>query len=145
MDYGDLLFSFSGRVNRAKFWLVSLIWGCIWLLLTIVAGFVASVVGPLGAIPLLIVFTPAIISSIAIGIRRLHDRDKGGWWILPLFVAPLILGQLGPHMDGAGPILSLAAIALSIWAVVELGCLRGTGGPNQYGPDPLGGTAQQPA
>ena len=40
--------------------------------------------------------------------------------------------------------LSLAAAAIAIWAFVELGCLRGTPGPNQYGPDPLGNPALAP-
>ena len=34
-------------------------------------------------------------------------------------------------------VLSLASLAISIWAIVELGCLKGTTGPNMYGPDPL--------
>jgi uncharacterized membrane protein YhaH (DUF805 family) len=38
---------------------------------------------------------------------------------------------------GGGFILSLAAGIIAIWGFVELGCLRGTPGPNQYGPDPL--------
>ena len=57
-----------------------------------------------------------LIPSLAVAIKRYHDRDKSGWWILILFV----------------PIIGL------IWYVVELGFLRGTPGPNRYGPDPLG-------
>jgi uncharacterized membrane protein YhaH (DUF805 family) len=34
-------------------------------------------------------------------------------------------------------ILALAALALTIWGFVEIGCLRGTAGTNTYGPDPL--------
>jgi uncharacterized membrane protein YhaH (DUF805 family) len=34
-------------------------------------------------------------------------------------------------------ILALAAFALSIWEVVEIGCLRDTAGPNKYGSNPL--------
>jgi uncharacterized membrane protein YhaH (DUF805 family) len=41
--------------------------------------------------------------------------------------------------------LSLVAFAISIWGFVELGCLRGTDGPNTYGPDPLEAGAEQPA
>jgi uncharacterized membrane protein YhaH (DUF805 family) len=37
-----------------------------------------------------------------------------------------------------GILMSLAGTAIAIWAFVELGCLRGTVGPNRYGPDPLG-------
>jgi len=37
----------------------------------------------------------------------------------------------------AGFVLGLASFVISIWALVEIGFLRGTVGPNQYGPDPL--------
>jgi uncharacterized membrane protein YhaH (DUF805 family) len=40
---------------------------------------------------------------------------------------------------GGGFIILLAAAAIAIWGFVELGCLRGTPGPNRYGADPLGG------
>ena len=35
-------------------------------------------------------------------------------------------------------ILGIATLVVSIWFLIELGFLRGTQGPNQYGPDPLG-------
>ncbi len=34
-------------------------------------------------------------------------------------------------------LFNLGSFAISIWGFVEIGCLRGTEGPNQYGPDPL--------
>jgi uncharacterized membrane protein YhaH (DUF805 family) len=41
-------------------------------------------------------------------------------------------------MTGKLPLLfELGSVAISIWALVELGCLRGTAGTNQYGPVPL--------
>jgi uncharacterized membrane protein YhaH (DUF805 family) len=51
------------------------------------------------------------------------------------------LGSLANRLDGAGIILNLISFAISIWALVELGFLRGTVGPNRYGPDPLSPTA----
>jgi uncharacterized membrane protein YhaH (DUF805 family) len=42
--------------------------------------------------------------------------------------------QLGETADA---IFHLVATAISIWAFIELGCLRGTRGTNAYGPDPL--------
>jgi uncharacterized membrane protein YhaH (DUF805 family) len=48
-------------------------------------------------------------------------------------------------MDSMGFVLHLVAFAITVWAFVELGCLRGTVGPNQYGPDPLGPVALGPA
>ncbi|WP_413111384.1 DUF805 domain-containing protein [Thaumasiovibrio sp. DFM-14] len=58
-------------------------------------------------------------ASIALNIKRLHDRNKSGLWVLLTFV-PVI-----------GP----------VFVFVELGCLKGTVGPNRFGSDPLGGTS----
>jgi uncharacterized membrane protein YhaH (DUF805 family) len=43
------------------------------------------------------------------------------------------------RIGGVAAILGLIWLALAIWALVWFGCLRGTVGPNQYGPDPLEG------
>ena len=86
-----------------------------------------------------ILFIAVTWSSLAVGVKRLHDRDKSGWWILLFWLGPSLLGgwqSTGPNMGG-GLVLSLAAGVIAIWGFVELGCLRGTPGPNQYGPDPL--------
>jgi uncharacterized membrane protein YhaH (DUF805 family) len=48
-------------------------------------------------------------------------------------------------MEYLGFVLHLVAFAITVWAFVELGCLRGTVGPNQYGPDPLEPAALGPA
>ena len=72
-------------------------------------------IGPVTAIVLLIFGLAATWISIAVGIKRFHDRNKSGVWILIIFV-PLIG---------------------SLWYLIECGFLRGTPGPNDYGPDPL--------
>ena len=58
-----------------------------------------------------------LIPNISVAVRRLHDIDRTGWWFLIAFT---IIG----------------ALVLFIWA-----CMRGTPGPNRYGPDPLAGEA----
>jgi uncharacterized membrane protein YhaH (DUF805 family) len=45
--------------------------------------------------------------------------------------------MIGESLAAGGLIFSLASLAVSLWALVELGFLRGTAGPNRYGPDPL--------
>jgi uncharacterized membrane protein YhaH (DUF805 family) len=85
-------------------------------------------------------------SGLAVGVKRLHDRDKSGWWILLFWLGPGFLGSwqtTTPDLSGVF-ILSLASLAILIWAFVELGCLPGTPGPNQYGPDPLGNPPPPP-
>ena len=94
----------------------------------------------------LILFIAATWSSLAVGVKRLHDRDKSGWWMLLFWLGPSVLGgwpTATPDLAG-GFIFSLAAAAIAIWGFVELGCLPGTPGPNQYGPDPLGHPALAP-
>ena len=120
----NLLFSFQGRVNRAPYWYVHL------AILVVEIAFLAAIMVPAilandpemltnsaVAINLVgaLVFIPIFWISLAVTVKRCHDRDKSGWWILIVLV-PLIGG---------------------IWFLIDVGFLRGTPGPNQYGPDPL--------
>ena len=122
----SLLFSFQGRINRAKFWLVH-------LAIFVVEAIVLSLLGGTAAIMsgdyerVIVVFGGAsgavwtIVAvlafwiSLAVGVKRWHDRNKTGWWMLIIFV-PVIGG---------------------LWYLIECGFLKGTTGPNSYGPDPL--------
>jgi uncharacterized membrane protein YhaH (DUF805 family) len=107
---------FSGRAARSEYWY----WVLFILLLQIVAwlidmtlfGFNTTGVNPIGSIFSLATFLP----GLAVSIRRLHDIDRVGWWVL-LALIPVI-----------------GWIVLIYWA-----CLRGTVGANRFGPDPLEG------
>ncbi len=95
----------------------------------------------------LVLFIAGTWSGIAVGIKRLHDRDKSGWWLLLFWLGPSVLssGNLSPNGIGdigSNAILGLAAFVLMVWGFIELGCLKGTAGPNSYGPDPLGPQTQ---
>jgi uncharacterized membrane protein YhaH (DUF805 family) len=89
-----------------------------------------------GAIPF---FVFAIRFLAATTIRRLHDRNKGSWWIVPFFMAPIMVGKVGDWLGDsyAADFVILVMIALSFWGLVETLGLRGTTGPNRFGPDPL--------
>jgi len=63
----------------------------------------------------LLIWFPMLIVGIIVQIKRWHDLDKSGWWVLINFIP--IAGQL--------------------WCLVECGFLKGTVGPNRFGPDPL--------
>ena len=122
----DLLFGVHGRVNRAKFWLVALgIFVLEVIIFAVLAGTTAmstdpqqamANIGPVAGIILFVFGVVALWISIAVAIKRYHDRNKSGWWVLIVFV-PIIGG---------------------LWYLIECGFLRGTPGPNNYGPDPLG-------
>ena len=137
-----LLFSFSGRINRAKFWLAALIY---FVVFVAIIGMTIALSSSMSAmyIVALIAYVPLIVSGIAVGIKRLHDRDKSAWWLAVFYLTPLVLSLLGVDVfneDETGiaqQILVYVSFAINIWAIVELGCLRGTIGANQYGSDPL--------
>jgi uncharacterized membrane protein YhaH (DUF805 family) len=150
MDWTTLLFSFRGRINRGKYWLALLIYLAVWTI------FIAASLVWLGGVDLdnllklagaglmiwfvgVILFVVVTLSSFAVGVKRLHDRNMSGWWILLFWFGPSVLGgwqTANPNLGGSF-VLSLAAAAIAIWGFVVLACLRGTPGPNQYGPDPL--------
>jgi uncharacterized membrane protein YhaH (DUF805 family) len=142
MDVGQLFFGFNGRTNRAKYWVAMLIYFAIALVLGVLsymAGHGTAIESASGMISIAM-----LISSIAVSIKRLHDRNKSGWYMLLFYALPgaLVAGSL---MFGAGSgeasttetVVGLVAMAIGLWAFVELGCLRGTIGANAYGPDPI--------
>ena len=167
MDWGNFFFGFDGRINRAKAWLWVLItiiaYAIFWTILkfafsvsliTIVMemGTRPSDVLTTAQVPLALFclfYVLMIFIGCAVSTKRLHDRNKGAIWLIPFILLPLVLNLGGailmpPDMSTGVPapnpikiVLSLISFGLSIWAFVELYCLRGTEGENQYGPDPL--------
>jgi uncharacterized membrane protein YhaH (DUF805 family) len=136
MPMSQLLFSFSGRVNRRPYWLTSI---AMLLLIVILVGIVFMLMDiSLSLFVVLgVLYIPLLWIAFAIGAKRLHDRDKSAWWLLLFYILPSILSNVADSTSGLGILLWLISTALSIWAFVELGCLRGTVGPNRFGPDPL--------
>lgn len=114
----DKYVEFNGRARRAEFWWFILFVFVVSTILSLIdmALFegVLQDIGPLSAIFTLITLIPAI----AVTARRLHDVGRSGWWQL-LFLLPVI-----------------GFLVILFWAVQ-----KGTEGPNDYGRDPLGGTA----
>ena len=72
---------FSGRARRTEYWLFALFNIIIAVLLGVV-DYVLSSPGIVGMVFALAVLIP----SIAVGVRRLHDTDRSGWWLLIAFV-----------------------------------------------------------
>ena len=86
------LFSFSGRAGRAEYWKFCIIYA----VLMIIAGFIDGSMAPADdpfAFPTpwaeILVTLITLIPSIAVSVRRLHDRNKSGWWMLICFI-PII-------------------------------------------------------
>jgi uncharacterized membrane protein YhaH (DUF805 family) len=96
--------------------------------------------GMMAVIALITIILIAIFwSSLALAFRRLHDRNKSGVWLLLFWLAPSVLNAIGQSIGatGAGLFVALVGAAIAIWGFVEIACLAGTTGPNDYGPDPI--------
>ncbi len=138
----NLLFSFAGRIGRGKFWLgvlaqiaLSIVgYGLIFALvpfdqLVEVGADGLPVVDALGnpkmnftspaAMPLWIIGGVMLVLglwwSLAVAVKRCHDRGKSGWWVLVALI----------------PIIGF------IWWLVDLGILEGEEGENRWGPNPV--------
>jgi len=142
MDWGHLFFKFDGRVNRAKFWIAVLIFAAINVVLAIL-GYVMDQSVVFQALNSMLGIV-ILISSIAVGVKRLHDRNKSGWYLLLFYLVPSVLVVIGVLIGAfvedstiIATVLGLLAFAIAVWAFIEMGCLRGTIGINQYGPDPV--------
>lgn len=95
---------FNGRARRSEYWYYTLFSVIISIVLTFIDAAIGSTVGIIG----LVFSLGTIIPSIAVGVRRMHDVGKSGWFLLI-------------------PIYNLI-----------LACTNGETGTNQYGTDPKG-------
>jgi uncharacterized membrane protein YhaH (DUF805 family) len=135
--------SFRGRSNRARFWLTTV---AVWVITFVGAAVSVGLtsLSPFLAVLFLPIYLAAIVASLANGARRLHDRGKSAWWLILFVGLPVLLLMPAEIARAAGPeaaafpaLFALLSLPISIWAFVEMGCLRGTSGPNKYGDDPL--------
>jgi uncharacterized membrane protein YhaH (DUF805 family) len=101
---------FAGRSRRKEYWFFVLAVWVVMIVLSIIegmvglTGMVGGAYGPLTAL----FYLGILIPTIAVAIRRMHDQDRSGWWVLC-------------------PILNIVFLFI-----------EGTKGPNRFGPDPKG-------
>ena len=156
---------FSGRSRRMEFWMfqlgIWLMWIALWVV-TMAVGFGAAsaardpasgMVGLFASLGIFMVVYAIlglglIIPSIAVAVRRLHDTDRSGWWlllpaapyVLAIVVAVMAASSQSSALFGVVFVVNLLVIVAAVVLLVFY-CLPGTPGPNRYGPDPLGGSA----
>lgn len=148
---------FSGRAPRAEYW---------WYVLLLFGAFVvAYIIDDLLSLPKLltvygpvamIVIVATFVPSLAAQVRRLHDTNRSGLWLIPFWVvyvayiasaagsmASIQAGQQ-PNMGALGLSLMLGLVMLIV-AIVMIVFLvsRGTAGPNKYGDDPYASGASR--
>jgi uncharacterized membrane protein YhaH (DUF805 family) len=115
-------FGFSGRARRKEYWMFGLISAVISIALAIVDAVVSSGgESGIGVLGLLYSFA-VLIPSLGVSVRRLHDTNRSGWWLL-IGLVPL-----------------LGAIVLLVFVLTE-----GTHGANNYGADPKAEVGGMPA
>jgi uncharacterized membrane protein YhaH (DUF805 family) len=108
--------TFEGRARRREYWYFILFYLLAIVLLSIVDGLAgtfneAAEIGLFGGLFVLVTILP----SIAVTVRRLHDTDRSGWWILLNFI-PLV-----------------GALVLLVFTVQD-----SQPGANRFGPNPKG-------
>jgi uncharacterized membrane protein YhaH (DUF805 family) len=154
MDLGWFLFGFDGRINRAKYWLslvIFLIGGACFMMLFfgdiqkffIFENHLNDEIRLSSFIPFFVIGVPMLVVGAwifaATVIKRLHDRNMSGLWIVPFFIAPGFLERAADRLSDPNLIfvIGLMALGLTLWGFVETYCLKGTAGTNRFGPDPL--------
>ena len=153
---------FDGRINRQKWWICVIILAVAGFILNWILGMVMGN----GSMSLEQLMDPATMQKlgwqglivgiilaypyIALTIKRRHDRGNNGYDAVGLIVLGLvynllqalgIVGGMGNMTGGfgLGAIVSLIFLVYAIYILVQVGFLKGTAGPNSYGPDPLAG------
>ena len=112
---------FSGRSQRKEYWMFYLFVVIVYVILSLIMSMGAPTVDPvtgevsgggvmatIGLVLTGLFWLGTIIPALAVSIRRMHDQDRSGWWIL-------------------------VPIANIIFLFID-----GTPGPNRFGPDPKG-------
>jgi uncharacterized membrane protein YhaH (DUF805 family) len=102
---------FSGRARRTEYWMFTLVN----LIVAFVLGMLLAFTGIFGTVISYLYSLAVLIPSLAVGVRRLHDTGRTGWWLLIGFI-PLI-----------------GEIVLIVFFVED-----SRPGANQYGPNPKG-------
>ncbi len=109
MTFSKLFFSTKGRIRRPTYWIGTLA-VTVFVYVGTILDLVIGAPGIFTAIFSLLTIWP----GIAVGVKRCHDRNRSGWFLL----------------------IVLIPIVGSIWLVIDLGLLMGTSGGNRFGREP---------
>jgi uncharacterized membrane protein YhaH (DUF805 family) len=167
MDWTWYLCRFEGRINRAKYCLALLVIVGLMVLLTLLGVIAANMFGGstsfdfgindifgvvdpesyrslsrTGLVHVLVhaIGTPLFLwVYLATSVKRLHDRGKSGWWMVPFFVVPGLCEQFSDRLGDsiAARLFGAIAFIFCLWGAVELYFLRGSRRTNQFGANPL--------
>lgn len=150
----------DGRINRQAWWIGVVVLIVVAIALNFILGAILG--GGMPSIEQLM--DPAVMAAyaqkqgwisliiglitaypyIALSVKRRHDRDNNGYDAIGLIVFSLLwsLVQALGFVGSTNPVYMIVSVIFLIYAIyilVQLGFLKGTAGPNSYGPDPLQG------
>ena len=150
----------DGRLNRQAWWIGVVVL----IVVAIVLNFILGAIFGGGMPNLDQLMDPAVMAAyaqkqgwisliiglitaypyIAISVKRRHDRDNNGYDAIGLIAFSLVwsLVQALGFVGSTNPVYMIVSVIFLIYAIyvlVQLGFLKGTAGPNSYGPDPLQG------
>jgi uncharacterized membrane protein YhaH (DUF805 family) len=150
----------DGRLNRQAWWIGVVVL----IVVAIVLNFILGAIFGGGMPSLEQLMDPAVMAAyaqkqgwisliiglitaypyIAISVKRRHDRDNNGYDAIGLIVFSLVwsLVQALGFVGSTNPVYMIVSVIFLVYAIymlVQLGFLKGTAGPNSYGPDPLQG------
>jgi uncharacterized membrane protein YhaH (DUF805 family) len=145
---------FTGRAPRAEYWwyVLAVVVACIVVsIIESILGINKMVLGIYGPITVLLLLA-TLVPSISVGVRRLHDTSRSGWWLLAFFIPYVLALVLGgsaltggaARADGASMAsLGLAGLLLALSGIMGIVLLifyvlPGTPGDNRFGPNPYG-------
>lgn len=154
----SLLTTTDGRIGRQQWWIGVVAMILVSILASIVLGIISfgnqALLGWLAVLINIALIYPAY----CIGIKRRHDRGSDGTDLKILIAGSIIINLLqatgiGLELADAGQgvmvpvpaiwlgLINLAYAVFAIYMFVQLGFLKGTTGPNSYGPDPMDAAA----
>ena len=107
------LFTTKGRIPRSTYWIFFIVFYGICALLGY--AFDSGKVSELQKAIVTLLFLPFVFMGLIVQIKRWHDRNKSGWWVL----------------------INLVPCFGALWSFIECGFLKGTTGENRFGPDPM--------
>ena len=147
MNLYDQFTNLEGRINRLRYFLLTILFLIIGLVYAIIVGVVLAVLLIGMGLPEIIfditfglAMIPIVYVEYALTVKRLQDTGRGGGWITfsqayAVLITLYLMAPIGSSVEGVLDITT-AIMALPLGIV----CLffGGDTGPNQFGPDPLG-------
>ncbi|HKT53476.1 MAG TPA: DUF805 domain-containing protein [Caulobacteraceae bacterium] len=131
---------FEGRLTRLGFWrawLAVQVFGVVGWALSIMATIAGGPLGALVLAPTVVFYAMALAACL---VRRLHDRSRSGWRLIPLIGGPALArvaaaplqDSHSPALASIGGVVAFLALVANLWALIEIGMQEGAPAENAF-------------